>query len=132
MAKIIHVSVAVLSKNNQFLLCSRPIDKGYSGYWEFPGGKIEPNETSEDALVRELYEELNILVNKENLELLFLMQHVYEDKIVNLHIFKCTNWQGNVSANEGQSMYWQQYDKVCDLAPQLPTTIKIIQLLTKA
>jgi 8-oxo-dGTP diphosphatase len=129
MAKIIHASVGVLYMGDKFLLCTRPIDKQYAGYWEFPGGKIEANENNDDALIRELYEELNILVTKSDIKPFSLLQHVYDDKIVNLNIFKCENWVGNIVPKEGQSMYWQKSQEVCNLTPQLPTTIKIIRLL---
>ena len=129
MAKIINVSAAILMKEDNFLLCTRPENRSYPGYWEFPGGKIEENETREEALIRELYEELNILTNKNNIEFFSLIQHVYNDKIINLNIFKCFNWQGNIIGKEGQDLYWQKYYSPCNLEPQLPTTEKIIKLI---
>jgi 8-oxo-dGTP diphosphatase len=132
MAKIINVSAGIIMKEDDFLLCTRPINRSYAGHWEFPGGKIETNETKEDALIRELYEELNILINKNDIEFFSLVQHIYNDKIVNLNIFKCYSWQGNIIAKEGQKFHWQKCFFPCKLAPQLPTTEKIIKLINNS
>lgn len=132
MAKIINVSAAIIMKEDSFLLCTRPKDRSYPGYWEFPGGKIETNESKEDALIRELFEELNILTNKNNIEFFSVIQHVYNDKIINLNIFKCYSWQGTIIGKEGQELHWQKCFSQCKLEHQLPTTERIIKLINNS
>lgn len=104
--KIVEVSAAVLQKpDGTFLLAQRPPDKIWAGYWEFPGGKIEPGETSYYALVRELREELGITVTTAYPWVTRVF--TYPHATVRLHFFRVTVWSGELHPHEGQQFSWQ-------------------------
>ena len=104
--KIVEVSAAVLQRpDGSFLLAQRPADKIWAGYWEFPGGKIEPGETPYHALVRELREELGIGV--ETAYPWITRIFTYPHAMVRLHFFRVTEWRGELHPHEGQEFAWQ-------------------------
>ena len=104
--KIIEVSAAVLQRpDGSFLLAQRPADKIWAGYWEFPGGKIEPGETPYHALVRELREELGIGV--ETAYPWITRIFTYPHAMVRLNFFRVTEWCGELHPHEGQEFAWQ-------------------------
>jgi 8-oxo-dGTP diphosphatase len=104
--KEVQVAVGVLVRpDGSFLLTSRPEGKDYAGYWEFPGGKIEGNETVEEALGRELHEELGIHISNVVAWKTELVD--YPHALVKLHFCKVMNWQGELQMREGQSFSWQ-------------------------
>ena len=104
--KIIEVSAAVLQRpDGSFLLAQRPADKIWAGYWEFPGGKIEPGETPYHALVRELREELGIGV--ETAYPWITRIFTYPHAMVRLNFFRVTEWSGELHPHEGQEFAWQ-------------------------
>ena len=104
---VVDVAVGVLLQaDGQFLLTSRPEGKVYAGYWEFPGGKVEDNETPEQALVRELHEELGITVDIADLEPLAFASHTYDDFHLLMPLFDCPRWQGELKGREGQALAW--------------------------
>ena len=104
--KIIEVSAAVLQRpDGSFLLAQRPADKIWAGYWEFPGGKIEPGETPYHALVRELREELGITVITAYPWITRIF--TYPHAMVRLHFFRVTEWRGELHPHEGQEFAWQ-------------------------
>lgn len=133
MSKVTHVAVAILKKENQtFLLASRPQGKPWSGWWEFPGGKIEVGELPEKALERELQEELGVLPTEYQLWL--RKQYDYPEthdspaKTVDLHFYFVTKWIGNLTAKEGQTLSWQTPGNVT-VEPILPANIPIMEAL---
>ena len=104
--KIVEVAAAVLLRpDGSFLLAQRPADKIWAGYWEFPGGKIEPGETPYHALVRELREELGIEVQTAYPWLTRVF--TYPHATVRLHFFRVTEWNGELHPHEGQEFAWQ-------------------------
>ncbi|MDE2311136.1 MAG: Nudix family hydrolase, partial [Betaproteobacteria bacterium] len=104
--KIIEVAAAVLQKpDGSFLLAQRPSDKIWAGYWEFPGGKIEPGETPYHALVRELREELGITVATAYPWVTRVF--TYPHATVRLNFFRLTRWSGELHPHEGQQLAWQ-------------------------
>lgn len=105
-SKIVEVAAAVLQKSDaSFLLAQRPSNKIWAGYWEFPGGKIEPGETPYHALVRELHEELGIEVQAATPWLTRVF--TYPHATVRLHFFRVTEWSGELHPHEGQVFSWQ-------------------------
>lgn len=125
--KIIEVSAAVLQRpDGTFLLAQRPADKIWAGYWEFPGGKIEPGETSRHALVRELREELGITVQTAYpwLNRVFTYPHA----TVRLSFFRVTAWSGELHPHEGQQFSWQHPGQVL-VDPVLPANVPILRAL---
>lgn len=125
--KIIEVSAAVLQRSdNTFLLAQRPSDKIWAGYWEFPGGKIEPGETPYHALVRELHEELGITVQTAYPWLTRIF--TYPHATVRLNFFRVTVWSGELHPHEGQQFSWQQPARVF-VDPVLPANTPVLRAL---
>ncbi|HSI44577.1 MAG TPA: Nudix family hydrolase [Methylophilus sp.] len=134
MAKLVQVAVAILTKpNGEYLLASRPDGKGWAGWWEFPGGKIEAGETPEHALIRESQEELGITPTKIQPWIKrrydYPATHDAEAKTVLLHFFFVSEWQGELQAREGQQFAWQHPQKL-NVSPVLPANAPIMQALS--
>lgn len=119
----VDVAVGVLiDAQGRFLLTSRPQGKVYAGHWEFPGGKVEAGETIEQALRRELHEELGITIGPVEPWQVELMD--YPHARVRLHFCKVYAWQGDFEMREAQSMAWQ--DLPVQVAPVLPGTVPVL------
>jgi 8-oxo-dGTP diphosphatase len=126
--KIVEVAVGVLLQaDGGFLLTSRPTGKVYAGYWEFPGGKLEEGESVEDALRRELMEELGILI--EATEPWKVETVDYPHALVRLHFCKVTLWQGALQMREGQSFSWEYLP--VKVQPVLPGTVPVLKWLSE-
>jgi 8-oxo-dGTP diphosphatase len=120
----VEVAVGVLiDTNGHFLLTSRPEGKVYQGYWEFPGGKLEAGETVEQALRRELQEELGITIAAASPWKIEVMD--YPHARVRLHFCKVFEWSGELQMREQQTMAWQQLP--VQVAPVLPGTVPVLQ-----
>ena len=101
------VSCCILKNKNKFLVSQRPLSKTFANFWEFPGGKLENNESFQNAIIRELKEELGIRVNKKNLINLDVITHAYKkNEITILSIFFLKKWSGTIDAREGQKIEW--------------------------
>jgi 8-oxo-dGTP diphosphatase len=119
----VEVAVGVLiDGQGRFLLTSRPPGKVYAGYWEFPGGKVEPGESIEQALRRELQEELGITIGPATPWQVELMD--YPHARVRLHFCKVFAWHGDFEMREGQAMAWQTLP--VDVKPVLPGTVPVL------
>ena len=113
--KIVLVSaVALIDSDGRVLLAQRPEGKSMAGLWEFPGGKVEPGETCEAALVRELREELGIEVCLECLAPFTFASHAYEDFHLLMPLYVCRRWKGQVVGAEGQAIAWVRPQKLKD------------------
>jgi 8-oxo-dGTP diphosphatase len=122
----VDVAVGVLfNAQRQFLLTSRPAGKVYAGCWEFPGGKLEAGETVEQALARELEEELGIRIGVPQAWKVELMD--YPHARVRLHFCKVFDWDGVFDMREHQSMSWQSLP--VQVAPVLPGTLPVLRWL---
>ena len=104
--KTINVVAVILVKKKSFLISKRPGNRIYSGFWEFPGGKVETNESLKSALKREINEELNISICKKDMAIFESYSVNRRNIILNLNFFFCQTWLGNISANEGQQIKW--------------------------
>lgn len=102
--KHIQVAAAVIRQGSYFLAAQRPLDGPYGGQWEFPGGKLEAGESPQDALVRELKEELNIA--PLDFRHAFDLDHVYPEFKVTLHVFVITAYSGHLAALDDQALAW--------------------------
>ena len=121
--KTVEVAVGVLIKpNGDFLLTSRPPGKVYESYWEFPGGKIEAGESVEQALRRELIEEIGITIGPAVPWKVALVD--YPHALVRLNFCKVFVWTGELHMREGQSFAWQSLPVT--VAPVLPGTIPVL------
>ena len=126
--KIVEVAAAVLQRpDGSFLLAQRPEGKIWAGYWEFPGGKIEPGETSHHALVRELREELGITVTTAYPWITRVF--TYPHATVRLNFFRVTAWSGELHPHEGQQFAWQHLPDI-SVAPVLPANAPILRALS--
>ena len=120
----VDVAVGVLlDAQGSFLLTSRPEGKVYAGYWEFPGGKLEAGESVEEALRRELHEELGITIGA--VQPWKTEMHDYPHALVRLHFCKVFEWTGVFEMREQQSMAWQQLP--VEVTPVLPGTIPVLR-----
>jgi 8-oxo-dGTP diphosphatase len=127
MKKIVHVAAAVIVRpDGSILLGQRAGDTFYSGYWEFPGGKVEAGETPYQALVRELDEELGIRVEAANPWL--TREHVYEHAHVSLHFFEVYRWQGEPQMRVHGALKWLQATDF-NVGPMLPANGPILKAL---
>ena len=106
MKMILVSAVALIDRDGRVLLAQRPEGKSMAGLWEFPGGKVEKGETPEDALVRELHEELGIETWDSCLAPLTFASHKYENFHLLMPLYACRKWSGIVQAKEGQSLKW--------------------------
>jgi 8-oxo-dGTP diphosphatase len=121
--RLVDVAVGVLiDPAGRFLLTSRPAGKVYAGYWEFPGGKLEADETVEQALRRELQEELGISIGPAEPWQVEIVD--YEHARVRLHFCKVFSWAGAFEMREQQAMAWQTLP--VRVAPVLPGTLPVL------
>ena len=120
----VDVAVGVLiNAQGEFLLTSRPAGKVFAGFWEFPGGKLEPGETVAEALARELHEELGIQIGAAHPWQTTLMD--YPHARVRLHFCKVYAWRGAFEMRERQAMAWQTLPVA--VAPVLPGTVPVLE-----
>lgn len=104
---MIHAVVGIIQKQNKLLVAERPANKPYAGFWEFPGGKVEQNESAYHALIRELYEELD--VNVVSADAWFQHTHHYPDKTVLLDVWLVKEFTGNPLGKENQLLRWVDF-----------------------
>ena len=122
---IVRAAAAVIQRHDGLLLMAqRPPGRGWSGWWEFPGGKLEINESPFEALQRELQEEINISANDATLW--FERSYIYPDKKVYIYFFKVTDWTGEIRSCENQLLDWQDPSHV-SVAPILPTNLFVLK-----
>ena len=109
---VLVVAVALIDSDGRVLLAQRPAGKAMAGLWEFPGGKVQPGEVPEAALIRELKEELDIDVTAACLAPLSFASHRYERFHLLMPLYVCRRWQGIVTAREGQALTWVRAQKL--------------------
>lgn len=125
--QIVEVAAAVIQQDDgSILLASRPLDKPYAGYWEFPGGKLETGESARDALRRELAEELGIEADVVYPWLCRI--YAYQHATVRIRFLRVRRWRGELCPREGQSISWQWPDSVA-VSPILPANAPIFKAL---
>ncbi|WP_298310638.1 Nudix family hydrolase [Propionivibrio sp.] len=131
MSEVVEVAAAILLREGQegteFLLAQRPEGKPYSGYWEFPGGKVEPGESLREALQRELQEELGITLERAWPWL--SCQYTYPHATVRLKFFRVVAWQGEIAPIEHSGFAWIRIGAVSPVAPLLPANGPILRAL---
>ena len=123
---IIEVAVGILIRQNgDFLMTTRPVGKAYAGYWEFPGGKLEANETVEEALRRELIEEIGVTIQDAQIWRSSLVD--YPHALVRLTFCKISTWTGQLHMRESQQFAWQSLP--IQVEPILAGTVPVLQWL---
>jgi 8-oxo-dGTP diphosphatase len=125
MKLLLVVAVALVDADNRVLIAQRPQGKQLAGLWEFPGGKLDPGERPEAALIRELHEELGIEVKEACLAPLTFASHAYDDFHLLMPLYICRRWEGQVAAREGQQLAWVRANKLRDY-PMPPADTPLI------
>ena len=125
---ILVVAVVLIDRDGRVLLSQRPSGKSMAGLWEFPGGKVENGEVPEEALIRELNEELGIDTWSSCLAPLSFASHSYEDFHLLMPVFVCRKWVGSPTPMEGQALKWVNRDKLKDY-PMPPADIPMIAVI---
>ncbi|HJZ33202.1 MAG TPA: (deoxy)nucleoside triphosphate pyrophosphohydrolase [Hyphomicrobiaceae bacterium] len=110
------VACALIDADGRVLLAKRPPGRPLAGLWEFPGGKVEPGETPEAALIRELKEELGITVDPKCLAAFTFASHSYEAFHLLMPLYVCRKWEGMVTAQQGQELVWVRAKRLADYA----------------
>ncbi|GMG81106.1 (deoxy)nucleoside triphosphate pyrophosphohydrolase [Paralimibaculum aggregatum] len=121
-------AAALIDPDGRVLLAQRPAHKAMGGLWEFPGGKVEPGETPEAALIRELAEELGIGTWASCLAPLTFASHAYDDFHLLMPLFACRKWEGTPSPREGQRLAWVRPARLRDY-PMPPADLPLIPVL---
>ena len=121
-------AVALIDVDGRVLIAQRPEGKSMAGLWEFPGGKVEPGETPEAALIRELHEELGIDTWESCLAPLTFASHAYDDFHLLMPLYVGRKWQGTPSSREGQALKWVRIHALKDY-PMPPADEPLIAML---
>ena len=111
---VLVAACALVDPDGRVLIAQRPAGKPMAGLWEFPGGKIEAGELPEQTLIRELEEELGIVVHVDCLAPLTFASHCYETFHLLMPLYICRRWKGQVIAREGQTLAWVRPNKLRD------------------
>ncbi len=125
---VLVVAVALIDADGRVLLARRPEGKAMAGLWEFPGGKVEPGETPEAALIRELDEELGIDVSASCLAPFTFASHGYEDFHLLMPLYVCRVWEGRLRPREGQQTAWVHPRRLADY-PMPPADKPLVAML---
>ena len=125
---VLVVAVALIDADGRVLIAQRPEGKQLAGLWEFPGGKVEPGERPEQALIRELKEELGIDTWRSCLAPLTFASHAYDDFHLLMPLFACRRWDGIPSPQEGQKLAWVRPQQLRDY-PMPPADLPLIPIL---
>ena len=128
MKTVLVSAVALIDRDGRILLAQRPEGKSMAGLWEFPGGKVEAGETPEQALIRELQEELAINTWESCLAPLTFASHSYHDFHLLMPVFACRKWEGTPTPQEGQNLKWAHVRELKDY-PMPPADIPLIAML---
>jgi 8-oxo-dGTP diphosphatase len=133
MKTLLVVAAAIINSRNEVLLAQRPDGKSLSGKWEFPGGKVEAEESPENALVRELHEELGIEVDVASLEPFWFLSHPYPEFGFHLlmPVYLCRSWRGEPQALEHAAIVWKAPDTMYQL-PMIEADAELVEHLKAA
>lgn len=126
----VHVAIAIIiNQENQVLIARRASHQDQGGKWEFPGGKVEEGESSQDALIREIKEEVDVQI--ESVKLITNISHRYENKKILLDVYQVSKWSGHAIGREGQAVLWVDKQDLDNYEfPEANSEI-ILQLQTK-
>ena len=128
MTLVLVAAVALVDPDGRVLLAQRPAGKSMAGLWEFPGGKLEPGETPESALIRELQEELGIDTWASCLAPLSFASHAYDAFHLLMPLFVCRKWEGQPHSREGQALKWVRPEHLRDY-PMPAADLPLIPIL---
>jgi 8-oxo-dGTP diphosphatase len=122
------VAAALVDVDQRVLIAQRPEGRSMAGLWEFPGGKVGPDESPEAALVRELKEELSIEVCETCIAPFTFASHAYETFHLLMPLYLCRRWEGEIHPREGQRVKWVRAARLADY-PMPPADLPLIPML---
>ena len=125
---VLVVAVVLVDPDGRVLIAKRPEGKAMAGLWEFPGGKVDPGETTEAALIRELKEELGVDTAESCLAPLTFASHAYDDFHLLMPLYVCRRWKGIVTPQEGQEVTWVRPMRLSDY-PMPPADKPLIAMI---
>lgn len=125
---VLVVAVALVDADGRVLIAQRPPGKSMAGLWEFPGGKVDANESPETALCRELHEELGIDVSASCLAPFTFASHRYPEFQLLMPLYLCRRWIGTPTAREGQQLAWARPNRLADY-PMPPADVPLVAML---
>jgi len=125
---VLVAAVALVDVDGRVLIAQRPAGKSMAGLWEFPGGKVEPGETPEAALIRELEEELGIETWTSCLAPFTFASHTYETFHLLMPLFVCRKWDGTAVAREHAALKWVRAARLSDY-PMPPADVPLVAML---
>ncbi|MCR9174804.1 MAG: 8-oxo-dGTP diphosphatase MutT [Alphaproteobacteria bacterium] len=125
---VLVVAVVLVDSDGRVLIAKRPEGKAMAGLWEFPGGKVDPGETPEAALIRELKEELGVDTAESCLAPLTFASHAYDDFHLLMPLYVCRRWKGIVTPQEGQEVTWVRPMRLSDY-PMPPADKPLIAMI---
>ena len=125
---VLVVAIALVDTEGRVLISQRPAGKRMAGLWEFPGGKVDPGETPEAALIREINEELSIDIEESCLSPLTFASHSYDDFHLLMPLYVCRKWEGAIVPREGQKIKWVRVLRLGDY-PMPPADVPLIAML---
>ncbi len=129
MKLLLVAACALVDTDGRLLLAERPAGKPMAGLWEFPGGKVEKGERPEETLIRELNEELGIVIKEACLAPLTFASHSYPDFHLIMPLYVCRRWEGTVKAAEGQRLAWGRPNRLREY-PMPPADEPLVSHLT--
>lgn len=125
---VLVVAVALVDADGRVLIAKRPEGKKLAGLWEFPGGKVDPGESPESALIRELREELGIDTHESCLAPLTFASHAYDDFHLLMPLYVCRRWKGEIRAHEHADLKWVRPARLGDY-PMPPADAPLIAMI---
>ena len=125
---VLVVAVALIDVDGRVLIAQRPEGKKMAGLWEFPGGKVDPGETPEAALIREVKEELGIDTKESCLAPFSFASHCYDDFHLLMPLYLCRRWWGSIVPQEGQAVKWVRPVRLGDY-PMPPADKPLVAML---
>ena len=129
MKLLVVAACALVDADGRVLIAERPAGRTMAGLWEFPGGKVEAGERPEETLIRELKEELGIVVKEACLAPLTFASHTYPEFHLLMPLYVCRRWEGEITAREGQKLAWVRATKLREY-PMPPADLPLISHLT--
>ena len=129
MKLLVVAACALVDADGRVLIAERPAGRAMAGLWEFPGGKVEDGERPEETLIRELQEELAIIVKEDCLAPLTFASHTYAEFHLLMPLYVCRRWEGTIAAQEGQKIAWVRPNRLKEY-PMPPADLPLISHLT--
>lgn len=126
---VLVAAVALIDADSRVLVCRRPANKSWAGWWEFPGGKVEAGETPEATVLRELREELAVSVVDSCLAPFSFASHAYDDCHLLMPLYLCRVWAGRPTPQEGQAIRWLRPNDLMTLDRLLPADRPLVAML---